>query len=206
MLCDHIAVAFIDSETLFFVMRAIGRISFPIFLFLLSVGYMHTGSIRRYIARVFLCACVSEIPYQLVFSGELSFFSTHNTLFTYAAVLLMLVFFDRMKGRFAAALKCGVVLIFTVAGIALDLDYADIAFVLAALMRIFAGKKLYTAISVICLNLFSGVPNMFAGFAAIPIALYDGGKGGRLPRFFFYVFYPAHLAVIAAVMAVFMQR
>ncbi|EST89356.1 hypothetical protein T233_01491 [Vagococcus lutrae LBD1] len=33
------------------------------------------------------------------------------------------------------------------------------------------------------------------GFAALPIALYNGAKGKKM-KWFFYIFYPAHIAVI----------
>ncbi|WP_376716110.1 TraX family protein [Vagococcus lutrae] len=33
------------------------------------------------------------------------------------------------------------------------------------------------------------------GFAALPIALYNGAEGKKM-KWFFYIFYPAHIAVI----------
>ena len=34
---------------------------------------------------------------------------------------------------------------------------------------------------------------IWAVFAAVPLFFYNGKRGRRMPRYFFYVFYPAHL-------------
>lgn len=53
------------------VMRAAGRISFPLFCFLLAEGMRRTTSIKRYISRLLLCAAISQYPYALFFGrGE----------------------------------------------------------------------------------------------------------------------------------------
>ena len=53
------------------VMRAAGRISFPLFCFILAEGMRRTTSIKRYISRLLLCAAISQYPYALFFGrGE----------------------------------------------------------------------------------------------------------------------------------------
>ena len=80
MLADHIGV-FTDG-TLYIVLRSVGRISFPLFTFLLAQGYHHTHSKRRYLARLFLCGILSEVPYNLCFSGTVYAPGSINVLFT----------------------------------------------------------------------------------------------------------------------------
>ena len=69
MLIDHIAVLFQASlsESIYFILRAAGRLSFPLFCFLLVEGFFHTKNKKRYQQRLFIFAVLSELPYDLAF-------------------------------------------------------------------------------------------------------------------------------------------
>ena len=69
MLIDHIGAVFFPSLIL---LRIIGRLSFPIYCFLLAEGAAHTKHAPRYALRLLLCALISELPYDLAFSGKLT--------------------------------------------------------------------------------------------------------------------------------------
>lgn len=94
MLADHIGV-FTDG-TLYIVLRSVGRISFPLFAFLLAQGYHHTHSKRRYLARLFLCGILSEVPYNLCFSGTVYAPGSINVLFTLSLGLCALFCLDQI--------------------------------------------------------------------------------------------------------------
>jgi hypothetical protein len=65
MVIDHCGLA-IDSDPL----RAIGRLSFPLFAWLLVQGYTHTKDLRGYRFRILFLAIVSEPLYRF-FTGAL---------------------------------------------------------------------------------------------------------------------------------------
>ena len=60
MLIDHIGFQY--NIHLF---RCIGRIAFPIFVFLLCNGYRHTSSRLRYALRLGIFALISQVPFSL---------------------------------------------------------------------------------------------------------------------------------------------
>lgn len=70
MVIDHVGAALLTDVE---ILRLIGRISFPIYVWLLVMGFVHTSSRKRYMLQMGVCALISEIPFDLAFSGGLTF-------------------------------------------------------------------------------------------------------------------------------------
>lgn len=64
MLVDHLGFAFFSD---FPILRAIGRIAFPLYCFFIVLGMERTRNRKRYFKRLFLIAILSQVPYNLVF-------------------------------------------------------------------------------------------------------------------------------------------
>lgn len=68
MVTDHTAVflypQFID-KSLYEALRAVGRLAFPIYAYLIVNGYQKTSSVKRYLTRLAAFALVSQVPWVL---------------------------------------------------------------------------------------------------------------------------------------------
>ena len=85
MLSDHLWATVLPGVMW---LTAVGRIAFPIFAFLAVEGYFHTHSFRRYALRMLLFAVLSEVPFDLMYSGT-PFYPVHqNVIWTLLLGLL----------------------------------------------------------------------------------------------------------------------
>ncbi len=58
--------------------RAVGRIAFILFAFLIVEGFLHTRNRVRFLLRLFLFALLSDIPGDLAFSGTVFEWKSQN--------------------------------------------------------------------------------------------------------------------------------
>ncbi len=204
MLSDHVAYVFLDGN---YAIRAFGRLAFPIFAFFIAEGYRYTKDVKRYAIRLFVFALVAQVPYALAFGKP---FYEPNVIFTLFLALMAIWAFDKGNeiAKMSALIAAGVLAELT------GSDHGAFGVVMVFLFYIGTDRKkklisagvlilLVTAFALIQLKSFNRYALIYL-FYLIPLGLlyfYNGKRGphGFIPRWFFYIFYPLHLLMIALI-------
>ncbi len=190
MLIDHIGHIFFPEVMIF---RIIGRISFPIFAYVLAEGFHYTKDVKKYLLRLGLFALLSEIPYDLAIMGSVLEFSHQNVFFTLFFGVLMLYVMSRIKN---VIMQYAVVLVAILLCQFLHTDYSNIGVLLVFIFYVFRQRKAEKLLiaGLIFLGLTGGL-QLYALLALPLIALHNGEQGPKM-KAFFYLFYPAHLLIL----------
>lgn len=211
MVSDHIAYCFLEPvgayRMVYLLLRGFGRISFPLFCFLLVQGFLYTKNIRNYFLRIFLFACLSEIPFDLFCYHRLYALEGQNVLFTFSIALLVLYGLSK-----TSAIK-GYQFLLVLSGAALAFfwhtDYSYLGVVLTAVMYLWRERRLEQFVILCVVMGVQGGMNPLEILALPMIMFYSCETGekkagtlsgaGRLlrKRYFFYLFYPAHMLFLA---------
>lgn len=209
MLIDHIAAFLPDSAmdmssvifsldgkeiTLRLLMRAIGRIAFPIFAFLITEGYAHTRNRKRYALNLLMFALISEIPFNLAGSGEISYIYKQNVFFTLLFGYLGIYSLDEYRKTKENTHLLHIVALF-ILSFFMSADYGCFGFGFIMLLHLLRSNKAIMVIVGTCV-----LPSrLMAGTAFIPICMYNGKRGfatGKIAKYAFYLFYPIHLFIL----------
>ncbi len=215
MLVDHVGAVLFPGQM---VLRYIGRIAFPIFVFLLVEGFVNTRNVRKYEIRLLIFALISEIPFDLAFYDTVLEFTHQNVFFTLFLGLVMLdiisIVHDRLgNGNYEILIELVILIAFVAVAFLLRTDYSGGGILLIYAFYKFRENHLikYIILFLICL-LFYTRSELFALLAVIPLLLYNGergfrqygglysgdrrGPGYQLVRYLFYIFYPVHLLIL----------
>ena len=190
------------------IMRAIGRISFPIFCFLLIEGFMHTHDVKKYALNLGIFALVSEIPFDLAFAGKPFYLDYQNVFFTLFIGLVMMIFLQKIDskaqkdaGAWQRAnwkVSVGKLLVIVAAcavATLLKTDYSAMGILTIVLMYNMRKNKMYCiGIGCAVLTLLS-LNEITCFLAMIPVHFYNGKRGLNL-KYPFYAFYPVHLFLL----------
>ena len=94
MLVDHVGFLFFPEEQIF---RIIGRISFPLFAFLIAEGFIKTKDVKEYLKRLSIFAVISQVPF-FFFERVAGLSGIHlNILFTLALGVLTLLVITKVR-------------------------------------------------------------------------------------------------------------
>ena len=168
----------------------IGRIAFPIFVFLCVEGVKHTRDIRKYMAGLLLFAVLSIVPFNLMRGVQWYDLHKMNVLFT----LFLGVFgIHSLKSRSRVRAAAGVLFSLAVAYI-LKCDYGFTGVALIILMYLL-DRPGYQCLSILAV-LGRSKTTICSALASVPILLYNGERGfirGRAWKYAFYALYPLHM-------------
>ena len=210
MFIDHFALVFYRSSeifsislfqfsgeniTLYFILRKIGRLAFPLFCFLVAEGFYHTKNQKKYILSLAIFALISEVPFNLMIARKLFFVGRQNVYFTllFGALLLYI-----LESKMNKAFKLLVAVFLMVLTVLARIDYGLKGVILIFLLYSFRNKRIYQIISSYPM-LSGGVAAWFAMFLTI---FYNGKRGfikSKCLKYAFYVFYPLHITILVLI-------
>ncbi len=214
MTLDHIGVMLFPKVVL---LRILGRLALPIFAFFIAEGCRYTKNRARYLGTLVVMASLFQIVYFLATKDDyLSIFVT----FSLSVCLIYLL--DACKKSFTDEKSSNLFKIATVTAFLLALvgvyllnlwariDYGFWGCVLPLFASLFLGAKgkfawlerlpcRVSAMAIPLLGLALALPlrvQWYAFFALPLLLLYNGKRGKYKMKYFFYIFYPAHLVIL----------
>ncbi len=195
MLIDHIGYLLFPQH---FILRVIGRLSFPIFAYLLARGARRTSNPKRYAFRLFTFALISQIPYNLFTNNSWYSLLDPNIFFTLLAGLLMLLC---LRHEHWGVKMISVLIAFCV--VPLNLSYSYYGLLLILTFYMFDKKPLMIIVSFLLATCqyyiqFSN-PYQFYALPVLLIIFYLPPLGIRVPKWLGYGFYPTHLLILFAI-------
>lgn len=202
MILDHVGAVLLPQYR---ILRYIGRLSFPLYCFLIVEGFSYTKNVYKYGLRLLIFAFISEIPFDLAIHKEMLEFEGQNVFFTLFIGLVVIYlaqrFYNMSIGFIACLLGMGAALI-------LKTDYSIYGVLTIYCFYLFRSQPVSMIFSIVFINLVMGVggtgSQKYAALAMIPILLYSGKKRrgsiekkeSMLIKYLFYIAYPLHLLIL----------
>ena len=228
MLIDHAGLILFPKYVIF---RIIGRISFPIYAYMIAEGCRYTKHKLKHFLSIFglgiLCQAVFQITTGVEYMGILITFSLSVVLIYVLLDFKNQLYHGKLAGKVLAFMLFFLLVLFSVIITErIDFDYGITGVLLPVLLTIpalatsenqarnwFARcldsnilRCVLVAISIIGFAYMHNEPIYLYSLMSVPLLLlYSGKRGKRNMKYFFYIFYPAHLALISAINLVIMR-
>ncbi len=172
-----------------FSLSLMSAIALPFYPRLLCQGWQRSANRTRYCLRIALCALVSEIPYDLCFSGTWLNLSQQNPVWALAVSAILLAVLDYVRGRpMAVLLQIAAVLSACIWALLLRSNLGMLTVLLTACFRFlrdYPQARLWIGFG-ICLAHFPSPVGMV-------LVHFYGEEKGADPGKRFYFLYPAQL-------------
>ena len=220
MLIDHIGMMLFPAAT---ILRIIGRLSFPIFSFMIAEGCAHTKNKLRYFLSVFALGAICQLVLYLQRGN-----AKMCVLITFSVSIIVVYILQLLKSALFAPkksfIKCSLTVclfMLTVLGVyflnrLISIDYGFWGCMAPAFASVFKkpasatspvwskldNNLFHTAMFGICLTALSinyGKIQPYCLLALPFLMLYSGRRGILKMKYFFYIFYPLHLALLEGI-------
>ena len=179
----------------------LGRIAFPIFIFLLVEGYFHTSTKWRYLVTLLVFGVISEVPFDMCTSARFVEINWNNIMFTLALVLAMIWVIDVLKEKMASLPKALwyfvsflIVAVLCIVAMNASLDYEHHAVLIGYFCYIFH-ERWALGIPFCYISMFKE-PWALLGFG---LTLTYNGERGKQNKLVNYLFYPVHLLILGII-------
>ncbi len=220
MLANHIAAVFLSSGILRMILLGIGNFTAITMCYFLVEGYSYTRSKKRYMGRLLLFAVLSQMPFCMAFAKqEIISFVGFNMLFTLLLCFLICLILEKAPN---IALK--ILLIIPILILSMYCDWGIGAPVFTLLFIWGKNSTLKRKTAFIIPTILFGLYNFIGSYGQAPVEdcilntlicmfgmgmsgicityFYNGKraeKGRSFSKWFFYIFYPLHLLIIALI-------
>lgn len=203
MLIDHIGAAIVEKTNIIllpygkildYILRYIGRLSFPIFCFLLVEGFFHTRSRQKYLCNLLIFAVLSELPFEISFLGEI-IVGFRNVFWTLAIGMIMMMLLEKIKERVSAQQNLFFILIVAACAVLAQLlqtDYGAVGILLIFILYKTREDRKQQCI----LGAIAMCYEITAPLAFLLLYHYNGVRKQKSLKYFFYAFYPLHLLLL----------
>lgn len=190
MALDHTGAVLYPSQIW---LRCLGRIAFPIFCFLIVEGFFIRMMSGGTWGGFGVFALISEIPYDLAFRGVPLEYAHQNVFFTLLIGIGMMVLLERNREW---PVKAVILLLAMWLAVLIRSDYNFRGVLLIFVFYIFHESRWLAVTAGGFWNfLYQGVIQKYGVLSVLPLALYNGERGRKM-KYFFYIFYPAHLLLL----------
>ncbi|MGL5021321.1 MAG: TraX family protein [Mycoplasmatales bacterium] len=201
MTIDHVGYILFPGDTLF---RLIGRLSFPIFAFLIIQGYKHTHSFWKYFLTLLIFSLVSQTP--SIFGADIPL----NIFFTLSFGLLSVKTLDsKFVNNCQLNILIRIFIIFIIINTAdlFNFDYGGYGICMILTFHIFERYKIKKLMQIPLYGLLSLLSNFFQSFSIFSlffINTYNGKQGyyNKYIKYGFYVYYPLHLIILNLILQI----
>lgn len=186
MFLDHIGAFLLPWN----ILRFIGRISFPLFAYQLGIGYSKTSNKENYLKRLIYFGILSQIPFLLL----------RSTSVIYQDKFVLNIFFTLALGIIAIwAIENKKFLLFMpIIPISFLVEYGIYGILVILIFYFFKNNVEqfigFSFITLIYSYFYLFLSQFFSLFYFIPLILPKIKI--NLPKYFFYISYPAHLILI----------
>ncbi|MDF2612826.1 MAG: conjugal transfer protein TraX [Clostridia bacterium] len=211
MLIDHIGMVFFEEQL---ILRIIGRLSMPLFAYCIANGFYKTRSIKRYLMRMSAFAVISQVPFWIMMyvTDQNNFNFIHfNIGFTFLGALLTLYLYKQIKENtcFSKVLNGLLMIGILVGSTLMRFDYGAYAILIVIVFYEFYILQKNVSLTLMMFVLVTGilfvmgrssqfVIQLFA-IPALYIIVSVQDKPIKQFKYFFYIFYPAHMLVLSII-------